>query len=264
MSTLPASNMGTRPLKQVARSVGTSMAGTQFKVQWPIPKPVRTVALVNVNLSPTAKVRVQAYSLPGGASLAYDSGWLAAYPVGTVAFGTVPWGSDRWWGGLPSMEDFNLYSKNVVRVLPQAVLVREIFVEIDDTSNSDGYLQIGRLFVGDGWSPTYNMTYGASIGYQSRTEVEEALGGAEYFDVRDGYRVAQFKLDHLDRAEAMGRVIDIQKAVDTHGEVMYMWDMDDDTYLTRTSFLGRLRQLDPIEQPFYDKFSTQFEIKELL
>lgn len=264
VSTLPASNMGTRPLKQVARTLDLSDTNTQFKATLPLLRPVRTLAIVSMNLSAAAKVRFKVYGQAGAADPIYDSGQVDAYPGGTAAYGTIPWGSDRWWGGFPSAEDFKLYSNNVIHVLPSVVQASEVQVLISDPTNVDGYVQVGRLFVGDGWEPTYNMTYGASLGYESRTGVEEARSGAEYFDVQKGFRVARFKFDHLDKQEAFGRLMDIQKLVDIHGEVLYLWDPEDGEYLSRTSFLGRLRQLDAIEQPYYDKYSSTFEIKELL
>ena len=264
VSTLPASNMGTRPLKQVARSTDTDVNSTKFTVRLSDQRPIKTLSIINMNLSMSATVQFKVYTGITDSVLAYDSGAVPAYPGGTAAFGTIQWGSDRWWGGLPSAEDAKLFNNNTIHVLPDVVIGNKVDVLITDTANFQGFVQIGRMFVGDGWSPDFNMSYGASIGYESRTAVEEVRSGAEYFDIQAGHRTVQFKLDHLDRSEAFGRLFDIQKSVDVHGEVLFLWDMDDPTYVSRTSFLGRLRKLDPIEQPYYDKFSTSFEIKELL
>ena len=49
-----------------------------------------------------------------------------------------------------------------VPILPSIVNGRYITVEIDDTTNADGYVQIGRVFVGDGFTAKYD----ASLDYK--------------------------------------------------------------------------------------------------
>lgn len=222
------------------------------------------MCLVGMNLFIGATVRVRVYTRDTDTTPVYDSDNFQVYPVGTVPFGSALWGTEQWWGGVPSQEDLKTHANNVIHILPEVVYAETVRVDIVDTSNPLGYVEVGRMFVGDGWQPGINMSYGASLGYESRTTVEEAIGGAEYFDVRKPARVAQFKLDALTETEAVGRVMDMQRLVDVHGEVMYIWDPEDTSHLARRSFLGRLRELNPIEHPYYNNFSTAFEVKELL
>lgn len=112
--------------------------------------------------------------------------------------------------------------------------------------------------------PKYNMSYGAQIGFETGTSVEESLSGAEYFDRRNGYRVARLTLEHLTKNEAMGDVLSLQRNAGIDGEVLFIFDPDDLEWRIQTAFLGRLRSLSPIEHPYPLTHSAAFEIKEIL
>jgi hypothetical protein len=107
------------------------------------------------------------------------------------------------------------------------------------------------------------MNLGASIGDETNTVIDTAISGAEYFDRRASSRVARFTLDHLDYDESIING-DIIKISGTDAEVLYIYDSDTELYLHRRAFLGRLRTLSPISQPYNTRFQTSYEIKELL
>jgi hypothetical protein len=93
--------------------------------------------------------------------------------------------------------------------------------------------------------------------------IDEAISGAEYFDRRDSFRVARFSLGLLDSSDSSLNA-DLMKVQDTDAECVFVYDADDAVGISRKSFLGRLRSLSPIEQPYTTTFRTNYEIKELL
>ena len=135
---------------------------------------------------------------------------------------------------------------------------------MDDTANAAGYVEVGRVFIGDCWEPENNASYGAAIGYTSRTEVEEARSGAEYFDTRSAYRVWRGSLDWMGIEEAMASAMEMQRRLDVSGEALFIFDPADRRNMLRTSFLGRLRRLTEIEHPYLDTYRMAVELKELL
>lgn len=139
---------------------------------------------------------------------------------------------------------------------------RYIRVEVDDETNPDGYIEFGRLFVGSVWQPLNNATWGASIGWETDTAMQRAMSGTPYFDRKEGRRVTRFTLAPLSRDEALGRIFEIQRKAGIDGEILMVWDKDDAINLLRQSYLGRLRQLGPIERVFVDNHSNAFEIEE--
>ena len=260
---MPLTNLQDRLLSRLARSTNLDTVSTQFLLSLTSARTISVLALCRHNLSGAATWRIRAYSDTGLTDLLYDSGsvnvWEAMYDQDQLE-----WQDDNFWSGQPRAEDFEGHYWNAIHVLPRIVSARFWKVEMVDASNPDGFVEVGRLFLSEAWVPTYNMSYGASIVYTSRTEVEEAWDGTEYFDVKAPYRTARFSLENISHEEAMFRAFDIQRVASIHKEVLFVWDPDDTKHLIRRSFLGRLQELSPLEQPYYDAHQTAFTVKELL
>lgn len=215
------------------------------------------------NLSVSAQYRVRLSNDPTFASVTADSGWTAVWPA-VYPSGTLPWGAPNWWNGAYPADQIEAYTGTLVHVLSQTITARYIRVELSDAGNPDGFVQAGRAFAADGWQPLRNMTYGASLAWESRTEVQEALSGAEYFNLRTPVRVARFGLDAMSQDEAMATAFEIQRAMGVEDELLFIWDPDDTVHALRRRFLCRLRTLSPIENPGPDRWKAPFEVKELL
>lgn len=262
-SSLPLANLQDRRLGQLARSASASAGDSWFDVDFGSTRLFRIVALVNHNLSVTAQYRIRLSTDPNFASNTANSGWTEVWPS-VYPFGSLPWGSPSWWAGKYAADQIDRYTGTIVFVLSGLTAARYLRVEVNDGGNLDGYVQFGRLFAADGWQPTRNLTYGASLAWEDRSQVQEALSGAEYFDIRPPARIARFGLDAMTESEAMSQVFEIQRAMGIAGEVLFVWNPDDATHALRRRFLGRLRVLSPIENPGPDRWKAPFEIKELL
>lgn len=263
LATLPLTNLQDRRLGKVARSESVAPADTQFDMDFGETRLLRVVALVNHNFGLTAQYRIRLSSVSDFSSTTADSGWVDVWPE-VYPFGVEPWGSARLWTGRPSAEDVAGYTAPLVYILPRSINAQYIRVEIDDEDNEAGYVQFGRVFAADGWQPEYNMAVGATIGFMSRTEVQAALSGAEYFNARTSPRVVKFELPALSQDEGMAQAYEIQRGVGVSGEVMFIWDPDDTVHALRRQFLGRLVELSPIENPGFDRWRSPFAIQELL
>lgn len=264
LATLPVTNLLDRRLKKVARSNGITLAATQFTVDAGTLLSMGVLALSNHNAGVAARYRVTMSNMADLSSPLYDSGWLDWWPGATLPFGSLPWGEFDFHGRPVGAEQLSYTPKVLIHKLPAQIRARYTRFEIDDQANSDGYVQLGRLFIGLGWVPVVNMDYGAGIGYESRSKSQEAFGGAEYFDIQQSYRVARFNLAYMSESEAMAQALRIQAQADIHGEVLYMWDAEDTVYRLQRSFVGRLRNLNMIEHPNFDTWRTGYEIKELI
>lgn len=262
-SGLPLANLQDRRLGQLARSASASASDSWFDADFGSTRLFRVVALVNHNLSVSAQYRVRLSDDPTFAGVTADSGWTAVWPA-VYPSGTLPWGAPNWWNGTYPADQIEAYTGTLVYVLSQTVGARYIRVELSDPANPDGFIQAGRAFAADGWQPVRNMTYGASLAWESRTEVQEALSGAEYFNVRTPVRVARLGLDAMGQDEAMATAFEIQRAMGVEDELLFIWDPDDTVHALRRRFLCRLRALSPIENPGPDRWKAPFEVKELL
>lgn len=262
-SSLPLANLQDRRLGRVARTSNLLTASTKFDADFGGTRLFRTIALVNHNLSLSAQYRIRLSTAADFSTSVADTGWLGVWPT-VYPLGSLPWGSPSWWSGRYSAEEVAGYTGALIYVLPTSTNARYLRVEFNDAGNADGYLDLGRLFAADGWQPTRNMVYGASLAWEDPSEIQEALSGAEYFNERSKRRVARFGLEAMTENEALARAFDVQHQVGVTKEVLFVWDPGDSTHSLRRRFLGRLRTLSAIENPGPDRWRTPFEIKELL
>jgi hypothetical protein len=264
LSTLPLSNLQNRQVQKVARTTDDSNASTQFTIDLGSAKTIGVVALIVHNISVSGKVRVSASDTPGFVSTIYDSGWQLAWPAGVIPQALLEWEDDNFWLGTLSAQARAGYQSPYIWKLDNSQVLRYWKVEIDDTTNTDNFIQIGRLFMARGWTPTVNYGYGAGLGYQDPTPVDTSLSGAEYFDQRSKYRVMSFALPYVTGTEAYSYALELQRLAGVSGEVLVIPDPDTVSTQPIRSFVGRLRQIGAVAQPNPTTYSVNFEVKELL
>ncbi|WP_454735362.1 hypothetical protein [Cupriavidus necator] len=285
----PLSNLLDRRLAKLARSTSAAMAHTTFDVDLGVGKLMSVVALVRHNVSTQGRWRVRITNDATFNSNLYDSAyendpppaadnslsldfmggtygaWVPEWPIAWPTFYTpaaLEWEADNFWSGSIPEAIRKEYPSMLLIVLPRPLSARYVRFEFDDTTNPDGYLEFGRVFLGSGWQPVKNAAYGATFGWETDTTVRRSLGGTPYFDPKPTRRVHHFELDSLNKDEALGRVFELQRSAGVHKEVLVIWDKDDPVNLIRQSYLARLRQLNPLAQPFFNNYSTTIETEE--
>lgn len=257
-------NLQNRQVQKVARSVDDQNASTQFSINLGQPRQIGVLGLVVHNISVLGKVRITGSDSPSFATLYYNSGWIDAWPAGQIPQGLLEWEDDNFWLGTLSASARAGYQSPFIHVLPSPYNLQYWKVEIDDTTNPDDYVQIGRLFMSPTWVPSVNYAYGAGLGYSDPTPVEVSLSGAEYFDPRSKYRTFEFRLDYILESEAYGYALELQRLAGTSGEVLVVPDKDQASTMPMRSFVGRLVQIGRIQQSQPSAFSVTYQIKELL
>jgi hypothetical protein len=236
-TSLPLANLQSRYLSKVARSTNDDAASTLINIDLGSAKPVQAFGAIKTNISASgATYRLRLGNDNTFATSLYDSGTVSA----------------------------NAQTPDLILGLASAVTARYGRLEIVDTSNVDNYVQIGRLFLGPALAPADNYSKGAELGYQSRTNVQQSLGGVDHFDIRPGRRHFSFALDWLTEAEAHNQALELQRICDIHGEVLVIRDPADTTYNQKRHFLGRLGQLSPIKNPYLTLHQAGFEVLEIL
>lgn len=74
-------------------------------------------------------------------------------------------------------------------------------IEIMDPTNSDGYMEIGRAYLGDYFEPTYNMVYGPGIGVKELSAEVKTPDGVIYGDILPIYHKGPIYLKYLSNIE---------------------------------------------------------------
>lgn len=262
LTSLPLSNTQNRVLSIVARSSSLLAAATTFDGDLTAAENIKLFSIIGHNLSSTATVRLMLCAAADFVSLLYDSGAVEVWPDVFDPADTNWEHRDHTDGKYTAAEKQN-YTWTFIHLLPANVSARYWRVEIADAGNSDSYVQIGRVFIGSAWQQVSGKSFGASLGWETDTQEQRARGGALYFERRLPRRVCRFSLEHMEIDEALSNAFEIQRQAGVDGEVLFIYDPDDTVHSLRRRFLGRLRELSPIEDPYQNHHSTNFIIEEL-
>lgn len=263
LMTLPLANLQDRIIRHVARSTDATTASTKFDAALTKNRPVKIIALINHNLSTIAKYRIRVSTVSGFATTVHDTGWVNVWQT-LWAFGYVEWGEDNWWNGTLNNEDRLGYVSNLIVCLPNNLKGQYIRIELDDTANAAGHIDIGRVVIAPGWKPQTNYNFGLTMQYNDVTEVETSLAQVEYFNQKMKHRTTKFELEWLTPEEAYNSIFEMQRYLGISGEVFLIPDFADSRNLIRRAYLGRMKQLNAIEYPRDNFYKHGFEIKEVV
>jgi hypothetical protein len=259
--TLPLANLQTRELFEVARSLDLDPGSTQLTLTLPAARNIGLIALVAHNLSLSAAVRVEAGYGDDLVQTQYDSGWQPAWPA-VVPYSQAEWENDNWWSGQLDQAQRDAVAK-VFFVRPNAI-AKTWRIAIDDPANPEGFVQLGRAFLAESWSPRFNYAYGNQFGYEADVTVARASGGNEYLRARPSRRIFAFSLDCLVDAEAHARVFDLQRDLGEAGELFVLPNPDDVDNAHRRAFLARLKKINPITHRNLPMHAAAFSLVEIL
>lgn len=262
-ATLPASNMTTSVITQVARTSSTALADTQFTADLGRVHSVSVLGILNHNLSIAARVRVTSAIAGDFSATTYDSGWMNVWPSMFSSL-DLEWEDDNYWAGTLDADSIGTMRPAFVLPLSAVAYGRYWKVEIDDRTNGDGFVDIGRIFIGPSWTPQFNATYGWGIAWQPDAAVEKSLGGTLYFSPRSTARRMSFSLDFLSKAEAHTQALEMQRQLGSHAEMLVVSDKDDAETSQQRSFLARISQSSEVRLTRPGLYSVSFELTEVV
>lgn len=128
--------------------------------------------------------------------------------------------------------------------------VSSVTVEIDDTDNPDGYVEIGRCWIGYGRQAPHAIARGMDLGVLAPQAFEESLGGQRFYDTTTkARRFARFSVNHQHPHDALQNTLEIARMCSESRQVLFMADPDDGAQMARRSFLGTLSRSRYIESP---------------
>lgn len=264
LASLPLVNLQNRLVQKVARSTNAALASTKFDIDLGSQQSINVLALVVHNISTSGQVRIAGDDAADFVTPLYQSAWIDVWPSGMIPQNLLEWEEDNFWLGTLSQQARAGYQSPFIHELPTSQFARYWRVEISDAGNSDGYVQVGRLFISSAWRTAINYDLGAGLGYADPSPVEASLSGAEYFDVRSKKREFGFTLSGLSATDAYDRVLQLQRIAGITSEVLQVPDAADTARLPARAFVGRLAQISPIVERGIDRFSANFSIKEMI
>jgi hypothetical protein len=259
-TSLPLNNIKSQELALVARSTAATTASTQFIADLGTTRSLRAFALVNHNLSQNATWKVSLGTTSGGAEV-YAGSFQAVWAL-TFAEGGIEWEANNWWGAGVG-DGYTGHPFIAPYLLPASYDARYVKVEIDDTTNSAGYVQIGRAFIGGGFVPTYNASYGLQDAWTDLSTAQRSDSGAVFSTKRRRARQTRFALNYtsLDEGAILYEIVRRQGTV---YDVLYLPNVSDYQAAQRYGYLGLLRELSALEYPYPNARAMAFAVEEML
>jgi hypothetical protein len=264
-ATLPLANVKTASLATVARSTNDDTASTILNVDFGTATACDAVILCRHNLDATATWRIRASANSDLSSASYDSGWVNAWPE-QWATGVLP-------ANHPNASTRRLTTaqiraldppRDAIHLLPSVITARYWRIEIDDTTNIDGYVQIARLLMGALYRPTYPANPGVQFGYDDPSVIKSAYSGARFVDVRPKMRRVNGTIGPITQAESVSVLLELQAVLGVGGQLYWLFDPTDAPQLQRTSFLATFRQMSSVEYAAAGWSSFPFALDEVL
>lgn len=186
----------------------------------------------------------------------YEDWWPVVYDVDSLS-----WPLKSWDGKLPDDEAQD-FPKQWFHVFNTPVIGRYIRLNIQDTANTDGNVQLARLFASGGWYGDVYLELGATLGWDTTTTTTKSRSNAKFASVGAQYRRVVFKVPNVQVDKALQAAADMVKRVGTHRQVYMVIDKDDGANRHRVCFIGRLSRLDPQEFANFDSNNVPFSIEE--
>jgi hypothetical protein len=243
--TAPLSNLQDPLLSHVARSADATAAASIILADLGVVYPIRALSLCAHNLSVAATIRVSGYSDSGYTALVTDTGIVPAWPAGFTA---------------QQVADYPKTWTFCFAVLQSA---RYWKWELVDAANPAGYIEVGRCWIGEApLEPETGVSYGMSLGYQSRDVLEESLGGVTWGEKRIPRRSLVAAFNVLTPAEKRAALI-MQKVLTETDEALWITDsmaIAEDMLLE--AFLCFIQKPSPLTYPYFNNNEMPISIIE--
>lgn len=236
----------------VWRSTGTSAT---IQLDFAQDQVVGGVALPFCNLSKTATVTVQLYTAAGSLISTTTSNPAAPFQQLTQAQ----------WGALPNGVTSYAYGGGAhARCWITPTSCRRVRVAVSDASNSQGYLELSRLVVGDYWSPTYNTEFGLTVQYEDSSVQQRTEAGSLMTSTGTLAKTLRLNLTYM-TATDRNRLLEIVRGVGTKYPV-FVSTFPLDTDMEREGLYqvyAKFRTNPTINHPVFSIYSTTLELEEV-
>lgn len=142
--------------------------------------------------------------------------------------------------------------------------VKKLVVDIADSTNSSGYIEVGRMICGDWFSPTNNADYGLSIGYvDASIHTWDGAHGLRT-ELNGRHKVGKFDLKNLNKSERATFFSILRNGGKARSLYIHDFPIDSDSSMVQDyQIYGRLSDLSLQTHNFMANFMQSFSIDEI-
>jgi hypothetical protein len=255
-ASLPVTNLQLEGRARVARTVNASGTKT-INGNFAGATVCSALVLYGHNLSGTATWRLRLYgSINQGGAVVYDSTTLQ--PQNVIGWGSFQWGVEPW-----GSSTFRDWEQPFWTLFFNGVLALSFRLELVDTPNPAGYLQAGRLLIGNYLSPAYNPEYGLGLTWDTNSQQRRTLGGSVRTDRRASFRRLSFDLAELNNTER-ATWVDLGRSAGLHRELFVTVFPGAGGELERDhALLAKFSQVPTTNIPSPNNWRTKLELTEV-
>ncbi|MGQ3027877.1 MAG: hypothetical protein ACT7A5_16080 [Ferrovibrionaceae bacterium] len=225
-----------------ARSIDAETSSTV--IDWDLGElcSIRAVIGLGHNLSRSARRRISLYSDAARTVLVAQAPWEDVIPV-IYSFGSLPYEHPSWFDGRIEPRLLRRYPMPIKAIWPSHQLARYGRLEIDDTANSDGYVELGRLIIAYGLQPTRGVSVPNDLNWMDElSRVTVTAGGALNVIERPRYREASVTIENLPEDEVLSTLFDMGNSLGKTRSFYFMLAPKDTVHFHRKSGLFRFEQ----------------------
>lgn len=251
-SSRPLANLQDIVLARVARSTDATTGSTYIVIDLGQAWPIRIMGVVGHNLGLTATQRWRAAASQAAltSSPAYDTGAVAVWR------GTDTPDLNAGEDGLP------IHRPVVLSIADTDQSYRWWRLDLADTGNAAGYVELGYLMLWEAWQPTRNFSYGKSLGIETGTIRQESIGLVETHDRRASRRTEKFAIENLPPTDAK-IALRIERERDLDRPLFWCPDPGaPDEWLDR-AFLCRMTVLGSLDNPSLRRERSVWDFREV-
>lgn len=262
---LPRSNLQDPVYAEIAETADLNPSSTQFDVTFPRFRTVAMGLIAKHNLSVAARWRMRIFRDAGATNEMWDSGWRQVWPA-VYSTSELNWEDPNFWSGVPFEDDRKDFTPIAWMFADRPQVCRRVRIEIDNPTNPDGAVRIGRAFIANAWRGRFNASWGIQYGLDIGTTFETADNEdeTEYADPKSARRTVSFDLSHLSEEEGFSQIHAMMRRQGLHKEVFYTENETPGPQSFAKSFVGRLSSVNPLVNPYYATYTNAVNLREIL
>lgn len=246
-TTLTINNVKDRYIGKVARSTNATAAATQFQADLGASYSnysIKAVSLHGHNLSSSATVEIEVGSTAGNNDV-HDSGAVS------VASESYDSDTDTYLGG-----DYIPF----IYVPSAAISGRYWTIKISDTSNSDGYVELGYLGIWSFFQPTRNYSYGAVESYRNRSRKGKLWYGGFNYEKQQALRKQKVSVEITDAEREVFN--SLCRKADITDDLLFVPNESDQGENERFGMLCTFENIPTVNRNFYGWNVADFVLEE--
>lgn len=253
-SLVPANMQNDRKSK-VWRSTSTS--GSIYCI-WSESQFINGVTIPFCNLTSAAVITVKIYTETVDSIPIYTSPPTLVAPA--TALGSWIWGSQPL-GVNAYSYGFNTYGRIW---LPSIYVGKKMILEIEDSTNPAGYIEIGRLVSGTAWQPTYNTGFGIPITFEETSVHDRSESGDLVTTIGTRFKRLSFDLNWMNATDVaqFNDIVRLNGMTKPIYVSLFPNDPDPDKEQTYQIY-GKLTQIPQLSHPMHTIYSAQIEMEEI-